>query len=74
MNGYSTVMASDVSERDGLGLELYDPGLRLVAEVFRDDTAGTGTSVQGTTLKRPPLKGRSTSKWRWSRVAIVRVP
>jgi hypothetical protein len=37
LDGYSLLLASDVLERDGLGLELYGPGDQLIAEVFRDD-------------------------------------
>jgi len=44
MNGYKMILASDVSDRDGLGLELYSPEGTLIAEVFRDDNdAGTLT-------------------------------
>lgn len=43
MNGYGVVLASDVALRDGLGLELYDPSGRQVAEVFRDDADGSQT-------------------------------
>lgn len=40
MDGYRLILASDVLERDGLGLELYSPqGIRL-AEVFRNDDSG----------------------------------
>ncbi len=35
--GYTAIIASDVSERDGLGFELYDPDGRQVLEIFRDD-------------------------------------
>jgi hypothetical protein len=37
INGYRTLVASDVLDRDGLGIELYDPSDRLIAEVFRHD-------------------------------------
>ncbi|GAA3600919.1 hypothetical protein GCM10022223_15740 [Kineosporia mesophila] len=44
---YSVVMASDVGDRDGIGLELEDvapaPGRGLVMEVFRDDDSGMST-------------------------------
>jgi hypothetical protein len=40
---YRLVMASDVSDRNGLGLELYDPSGQLIAEVFRDDDDGSRT-------------------------------
>lgn len=33
MNGYRLLLASDVSV-DGIGLELYDPGDRLLMDVF----------------------------------------
>ncbi|BDY05601.1 hypothetical protein F0521_26420 [Ferrimonas sp. YFM] len=37
IQGYSLIIASDVSEeRDGIGLELYS-GKELVLEIFRDD-------------------------------------
>jgi hypothetical protein len=39
MDGYRLQLASDVLERDGLGLELYSPSGTLLAEVFRDDGA-----------------------------------
>ncbi len=35
--GYEAILASDVSERDGLGFELYDPEGRQVLEIFRND-------------------------------------
>jgi hypothetical protein len=37
---YKLILASDILERDGLGLELHDPAGARVAEVFRDDTSG----------------------------------
>lgn len=40
MMGYTLLLASDVSDRDGLGLELYSPAGLLLAEVFRDDDNG----------------------------------
>lgn len=40
MDGYTLQLASDVLERDGLGLELYSPEGNLIAEVFRDDDTG----------------------------------
>jgi hypothetical protein len=33
-----TVIVSDVSERDGIGVEIYRDN-KLVVEIFRDDTA-----------------------------------
>jgi hypothetical protein len=42
-NGYTTLLASDVLDRNGLGMELYDPSDQLVAEVFRDDDSGSIT-------------------------------
>jgi hypothetical protein len=39
-DGYNLVLGSDVLERDGLGLELYDAAGAYLAEVFRDDTTG----------------------------------
>jgi len=43
MNGYRLQLASDVSDRDGLGLELYDADDEFIAEVFRDDETGKRT-------------------------------
>lgn len=40
MMGYTLLLASDVSDRDGLGLELYSPDGLLLAEIFRDDDNG----------------------------------
>lgn len=37
---YKMIIASDVSDRDGLGLELHDRTGEIVAEVFRDDRTG----------------------------------
>ena len=37
-----TVIASDVSERDGIGVEIYRDN-KLVVEIFRDDTKLTRT-------------------------------
>jgi hypothetical protein len=45
MDGYRQLLASDVSDRDGLGLELYGPDGALKAEVFRDDTDGLVTFI-----------------------------
>ena len=38
-DGYTFLIASDISERDGIGLELYDSSDRLIGEIFRDDLA-----------------------------------
>jgi hypothetical protein len=43
VDGYKLTLASDVLERDGLGLELYSPDGTLIAEVFRDDDSGVRT-------------------------------
>lgn len=43
MDGYKLTLASDVLERDGLGLELCSPDGTLVGEVFRDDDSGVRT-------------------------------
>ena len=53
MDGYKLTLASDVLERDGLGLELYSPDGTLIAEVFRDDASGarTFTSFMPLTLR-----------------------
>lgn len=55
MDGYRLLLASDVSDRDGLGLELYDPGGVLVAEVFRDD----GDSGRRTFTTSGPVRVRA---------------
>ncbi|MDH5434786.1 MAG: hypothetical protein OEY19_12655 [Gammaproteobacteria bacterium] len=39
-NKYEVIIASDVSDRDGIGLEIYKNG-DLVVEIFRDDTERT---------------------------------
>ncbi|SNR59477.1 hypothetical protein SAMN06272737_11488 [Blastococcus mobilis] len=39
-DGYAVLLASDVHERNGLGLELYDPAGHLVMDAFRDDDRG----------------------------------
>ena len=39
---YTIVKASDVSTRDGVGLEVSCSG-QLICEIFRDDTARTRT-------------------------------
>ncbi len=36
------IIASDVRERDGIGIEIYRED-KLVIEIFRDDTKRTGT-------------------------------
>jgi len=43
VDGYKLILASDVLERDGLGLELYSPEGTRIAEVFRDDDSGART-------------------------------
>ena len=40
---HELLLASHVSDRDGLGLELVDASGETVAEVFRDDTSGSRT-------------------------------
>jgi hypothetical protein len=37
-----TIIASDVRQRDGIGVEIYRDN-RLVVEIFRDDTMKTRT-------------------------------
>lgn len=37
---YETIRASDVSDRDGIGVEIYRDG-SMVCEIFRDDTKRT---------------------------------
>lgn len=37
---FEVVIASDVSTRDGIGVEIYENGL-LILEVFRDDSRKT---------------------------------
>ncbi len=39
-DGYAVLLASDVHERNGLGLELYDPAGHRVMVAFRDDDRG----------------------------------
>jgi hypothetical protein len=39
---YQVIVASDVLERDGIGVEIYDDD-EMIAEVFRDDTKKTRT-------------------------------
>ena len=39
---HQIIVFSDVADRDGLGVELWDGDAQL-AEAFRDDTAGTFT-------------------------------
>lgn len=41
-SNYTVVIASDVSTRDGIGVEISRDG-ELVCEIFRDDTARTRT-------------------------------
>jgi hypothetical protein len=41
MIGYRLLLASDVLDRDGLGLELLDVVGNRVAEIFRDDEHGS---------------------------------
>ena len=42
IDSHQIVVFSDVADRDGLGVELWDGDSQL-AEAFRDDTAGTFT-------------------------------
>jgi hypothetical protein len=39
---YTTIIASDGSDRDGIGVEIYRDN-ELVVEIFRDDTKCTRT-------------------------------
>lgn len=41
-SNYSIVRASDVSDRDGIGVEISRDG-KIVCEIFRDDTDRTRT-------------------------------
>jgi hypothetical protein len=43
ITGYQTLLASDVSSRDGIGLELYGPSGEMLIEVFLDDATGETT-------------------------------
>lgn len=52
-DGYTFLMASDVLERDGIGLELYDPSDRLIGEIFRDDLT---QEVRVSLTKEIPLR------------------
>lgn len=56
--GYRLILASDVSDRDGIGLELYDVSGALVAEIFRDDESGERTfnSPAGACVPLPVLE------------------
>jgi hypothetical protein len=58
MNGYSLVLASDVLERDGMGLELYDLSNQRIAEIFLDDETGerTFTSYRPLEIKQAVLR------------------
>ncbi len=53
--GYETLLASDVLEPNGLGLELYEPGGRLLMEVFRDDDADRALSLTVHEIASLPL-------------------
>lgn len=59
MDGYRLLLASDVSDRDGLGLELYDPDGVLLAEVFRavDDSELRTFATFGPVKVRPEVLG-----------------
>ena len=37
---YEIIIASDVSTRDGIGIEIYEEG-ELILDIFRDDTKKT---------------------------------
>jgi hypothetical protein len=37
---YEIIVASDVSTRDGIGIEIYEDG-NLIIDIFRDDTKKT---------------------------------
>ena len=37
---YEIIIASDVSTRDGIGIEIYEDG-ELILDIFRDDTKKT---------------------------------
>ena len=41
-NKYQVIRASDVSDRDGIGVEISQGG-EILCEIFRDDTAKTRT-------------------------------
>lgn len=43
IDGYRLILASSVSDRDGMGLELVRMDGRQVAEVFEDDDSGKRT-------------------------------
>ena len=59
-DGYATLLASDVHERDGLGLELYDPAWHLVMEALRDDEARGEVSLTVPSGEGVPL---SVAEW-----------
>jgi hypothetical protein len=54
MDGYKLTLASDILDRDGLGLELCSPDGTLIAEVFRDDGSGIQTFNSFMPLSVPP--------------------
>ena len=54
MDGYTLQLASDVLERDGLGLELYSPSGARIAEIFRDDETGDRRFHNFLPLDLPP--------------------
>ena len=41
-SNYQIVKASDVSDRDGVGVEIFRDG-KIICEIFRDDTDRTRT-------------------------------
>ena len=51
MSKFRTVIASDVSERDGIGMEIYQND-ELVLEIFRDD----GKKTREVTLFKEGIK------------------
>ena len=53
MLGYNLLLASDVSDRDGLGLELYGPDGSFLAEIFRDDESDAMTFTAHRALEIP---------------------
>lgn len=63
MDGYRLVLASDVTQ-DGIGLELYDPGGRLVMDVFEVNDDPTSRVLRS--------GGTSRSRWRLSAGSCLR--
>ena len=53
LSEFQLLIASDVSDRDGIGLEMRDATGDLVAEIFRDDEHDTVTFSTDTSVRMP---------------------